>query len=314
MSRYILKRLAMMIFVLLGVAFVVFSIMEMSPGDPARMMLADNATFEEIQAFNEKFNLDRPFLVRFFDYMVNLITKFDFGTSWLTSRPVLGTLLERVPITLIIAFGSIAFASLVGVTLGVISAVKQYSALDYFARVTAMLCAAIPVFWLGMLLATLFAMKLHWLPASGVGSWKHFVLPIVTLGIPYSARILRSTRSYMLEAVRQDYVRTARAKGVPERLVIWKHAFNNVCLPVINSIGVYIGGLLGGAVVTETVFGCNGLGQFIINSVKRKDIPSVTGGTVFLAMIFSLILLSVDLIHASIDPRIKARYSKGGKK
>ena len=314
MSRYILKRLAMMIFVLLGVAFVVFSIMEMSPGDPARMMLADNATFEEIQAFNEKFNLDRPFLVRFFDYMVNLITKFDFGTSWLTSRPVLGTLLERVPITLIIAFGSIAFASLIGVTLGVVSAVKQYSALDYFARVTAMLCAAIPVFWLGMLLATLFAMKLHWLPASGVGSWKHFVLPIVTLGIPYSARILRSTRSYMLEAVRQDYVRTARAKGVPERLVIWKHAFNNVCLPVINSIGVYIGGLLGGAVVTETVFGCNGLGQFIINSVKRKDIPSVTGGTVFLAMIFSLILLSVDLIHASIDPRIKARYSKGGKK
>ena len=314
MSRYILKRLAMMIFVLLGVAFVVFSIMEMSPGDPARMMLADNATFEEIQAFNEKFNLDRPFLVRFFDYMVNLITKFDFGTSWLTSRPVLDTLLERVPITLIIAFGSIAFASLIGVTLGVISAVKQYSALDYVARVTAMLCAAIPVFWLGMLLATLFAMKLHWLPASGVGSWKNFVLPIVTLGIPYSARILRSTRSYMLEAVRQDYVRTARAKGVPERLVIWKHAFNNVCLPVINSIGVYIGGLLGGAVVTETVFGCNGLGQFIINSVKRKDIPSVTGGTVFLAMIFSLILLSVDLIHASIDPRIKARYSKGGKK
>ena len=314
MSRYILKRLAMMIFVLLGVAFVVFSIMEMSPGDPARMMLSDNATLEEIQAFNEKFNLDRPFLVRFFDYMVNLITKFDFGTSWLTSRPVLGTLLERVPITLIIAFGSIAFASLIGVTLGVISAVKQYSTLDYVARVTAMLCAAIPVFWLGMLLATLFAMKLHWLPASGVGSWKNFVLPIVTLGIPYSARILRSTRSYMLEAVRQDYVRTARAKGVPERLVIWKHAFNNVCLPVINSIGVYIGGLLGGAVVTETVFGCNGLGQFIINSVKRKDIPSVTGGTVFLAMIFSLILLSVDLIHASIDPRIKARYSKGGKK
>lgn len=314
MSRYILKRLAMMIFVLLGVAFVVFSIMEMSPGDPARMMLADNATFEEIQAFNERFNLDRPFLVRFFDYMVNLVTKFDFGTSWLTSRPVLGTLLERVPITLIIAFGSIAFASLVGVTLGVISAVKQYSTLDYFARVTAMLCAAVPVFWLGMLLATFFAVRLHWFPASGVGSWKHFVLPIVTLGIPYSARILRSTRSYMLEAVRQDYVRTARAKGVPERLVIWKHAFNNVCLPVINSIGVYIGGLLGGAVVTETVFGCNGLGQFIINSVKRKDIPSVTGGTVFLAMIFSLILLSVDLIHASIDPRIKARYSKGGKK
>ena len=136
---------------------------------------------------------------------------------------------------------------------------------------------------------------------------------MLTLGIPYSARILRSTRSYMLEAVRQDYVRTARAKGVPERFVIWKHAFNNACLPVINAIGVYTGGLLGGAVVTETVFGCNGLGLFIINSVKRKDIPAVTGGTVFLAIIFSLILLCVDLVHASIDPRIKARYSRGKK-
>jgi peptide/nickel transport system permease protein len=303
----------MMAFVLLGVAFVVFCIMELSPGDPAIMMLPDNASHEEIQAFSERYGLERPFLVRFFNYIINVFTKFDFGTSWLTSRPVLGTLLERVPITLIIAFSSIAFASLVGVSLGVLSAVKQYSILDYTARVTAMLCAAIPVFWLGMLLATLFAMKLHWLPASGVGSWKNYVLPMLTLGIPYSARIMRSTRSYMLEAVRQDYVRTARAKGVPERIVIWKHAFNNVCLPVINAIGVYIGGLLGGAVVTETVFGCNGLGQFIISSVKRKDIPSVTGGTVFLAIIFSLILLSVDLIHASIDPRIKVRYSRGKK-
>lgn len=313
MGRYILKRLAMMLIVIIGVAFVVFSIMEMTPGEPAVMMLSDNATAEEIALFNEEFGLNKPYLVRFFNYTVNLFTKFDFGTSWLTSRPVLGTLLERVPVTLTIAFSSIAFASIVGVSIGVLSAVKQYSPLDYIARVSAMMCAAIPVFWLGMLLAILFSLKLHWLPASGIGSWKNYVLPMLTLGIPYSARILRSTRSYMLEAVRQDYVRTARAKGVPERLVIWKHAFNNVCLPVINAIGVYIGGLLGGAVVTETVFGCNGLGLFIINSVKRKDIPAVTGGTVFLAIIFSLILLSVDLIHASIDPRIRARYARRAK-
>lgn len=313
MGRYVAKRLGMMILVLLGVAFVVFCIMEFSPGDTAVMMLADNATAEEINAFNEKFGLEQPFLVRFFNYIIKLFTQFDFGESWLTSRPVLDTLLERVPITLIIAFSSMAFASLVGVSIGVLSAVKQYSMLDYMARITAMICAAVPVFWLGMLLAVLFAVKLHWLPASGVGSWKHYVLPMLTLGIPYSARILRSTRSYMLEAVRQDYIRTARAKGVPERVVIWKHAFHNVCLPVINAIGVYTGGLLGGAVVTETVFGCNGLGQFIINSVKQKDIPSVTGGTVFLAIIFSLILLSIDLIHAYIDPRIRARYSQGAK-
>ena len=218
-----------------------------------------------------------------------------------------------MPITLIIAISSIAFASLIGVLLGVISAVKQYSALDYIARVTAMVMAAVPVFWLGMMLAVLFALRLGWLPASGVGSWKNYVLPMMTLGFPYSARILRSTRTYMLEAIRQDFVRTARSKGVPERRVVWKHAFTNACLPIINTIGVYIGSLLGGAVVTETVFGCNGLGSFIINSVKRKDIPAVTGGTVFLAIIFSLILLAVDLLYAVVDPRIKARYAKGGK-
>lgn len=314
MYRYIFKRLISMIFIVFGVALVVFTIMEITPGDPAVMMLGDNATAEDIAAFNEKFGLERPFIARFASYIINLFTKFDFGTSWLTSRPVLGTLTERVPVTLIIAISSIAFASIVGVSLGVISAVKQYSPLDYCVRVTAMVLAAIPVFWLGMMLAILFALKLHWLPASGIGSWKHYVLPMLTLGIPYSARILRSTRSYMLEAIRQDYIRTARSKGIPEKRVIWKHAFINACLPIINTIGVYIGSLLGGAVVTETVFGCNGLGSFIINSVKRKDIPAVTGGTVFLAIIFSLILLAVDLLHAYIDPRIRARYSRGGRK
>ena len=313
MFQYILRRLSTMILIIIGVALVVFTIMEMTPGDPAVMMLGDNASAESIQAFNDQFGLDKPFVVRFFNYILQLFTKFDFGTSWLTSRPVLGTLKERVPITLIIAVSSIAFASLIGVVLGVLSAVKQYSPLDYIARVTAMILAAVPVFWLGMMLTILFALKLGWLPASGVGSWKNYILPMLTLGFPYSARILRSTRTYMLEAVRQDYVRTVRAKGVPERVVIWKHAFNNACLPIINTIGVYIGSLLGGAVVTETVFGCNGLGSFIINSVKRKDIPAVTGGTVFLAIIFSLILLTVDILYAVVDPRIKARYTKGRK-
>lgn len=313
MGRYVIRRLAAMILIIIGVAFVVFTIMEMTPGDPAVMMLGDNASAESIQAFNDQFGLDKPFFVRFIRYILNLFTRFDFGTSWLTSRPVLGTLRERIPVTLNIAISSIAFASIIGVLLGVLSAVKQYSFLDYAARVTAMIMAAVPVFWLGMMLAILFALRLGWLPASGVGSWKNYILPMMTLGFPYSARILRSTRTYMLEAVRQDFVRTARAKGVPERVIVWKHAFTNACLPIINTIGVYIGSLLGGAVVTETVFGCNGLGSFIINSVKRKDIPAVTGGTVFLAIIFSLILLVVDLLYAAVDPRIKARYAKGGK-
>lgn len=303
-----------MVLICLGVALVVFTIMEMTPGEPAVMMLGDNATAESIAQFNRDYGLDRPFLIRFFNYVKQIFLHFDFGNSWLTRRPILDTLKERLPVTLIIAFSSIAFASLVGVMIGVLSAVKQYSPLDYVARVTAMIMAAVPVFWLGMMLTIVFALKLHWLPASGVGHWQNYVLPMLTLGIPYSARILRSTRTYMLEAVRQDFVRTARAKGVPNRTVIWKHAFTNSCLPIINTIGVYIGGLLGGAVVTETVFGCNGLGSFIVNSVKRKDIPAVTGGTVFLAIVFSLILLSVDILYAYVDPRIKARYTKGRKK
>lgn len=303
-----------MVLICLGVALVVFTIMEMTPGEPAVMMLGDNATAESIAQFNRDYGLDRPFLIRFFNYVKQIFLHFDFGNSWLTRRPILDMLKERLPVTLIIAFSSIAFASLVGVMIGVLSAVKQYSPLDYVARVTAMIMAAVPVFWLGMMLTIVFALKLHWLPASGVGHWQNYVLPMLTLGIPYSARILRSTRTYMLEAVRQDFVRTARAKGVPNRTVIWKHAFTNSCLPIINTIGVYIGGLLGGAVVTETVFGCNGLGSFIVNSVKRKDIPAVTGGTVFLAIVFSLILLSVDILYAYVDPRIKARYTKGRKK
>ena len=313
MLKYILRRLGIMIFIVIGVAFVVFSIMELSTAEPALIMLGDGATAEAVAAFNEMYGLNDPFLVRFGKYIWNLFTKFDFGSSWLTNRPVLDTLMERVPVTIIISLSSMAFASFFGVFLGVISAVKQYSGLDYVSRVTAMVLSTIPVFWLGMLLAVLFALKLHWLPASGDDTWKHFVMPMLTLGLPYAAKILRSTRGYMMEAVRQDYIRTARAKGVPERKVVWTHAFVNACLPVINIIGVYTGGLLAGTVVTETVFGCNGVGSFIIASVKRQDVPAVTGGTVYVAIIFALILLIVDLIYAFVDPRIKARYTKGGK-
>lgn len=310
MTKYILRRLAILILIAIGVAVVVLTIMELTPGDPAAMMLPDTATEAEIEAFRVANGLDKPFLVRTAEYIWGVFTRLDFGKSWLTSRPVIDTLLERIPITLLIAVLAIGFASVIGILLGVLSAVKQYSSLDYVARVSAMVFAAIPVFWLALLLMTLFSLKLGWLPASGTKSWKSFILPMLSLGIPYSARILRSTRTYMLEAVRQDYIRTARAKGVPNRVAIWKHAFKNACLPIINTVGVYVGGLLGGAVVTETVFACNGLGSFIVNSVKRKDIPAVTGGSIFLAVIFSIILLLVDIIYAYVDPRIKARYTR----
>jgi peptide/nickel transport system permease protein len=202
------------------------------------------------------------------------------------------------------------FASVIGIPIGVLSAVKQYSLLDTVPTVISLFMAALPGFWLGMMMMYFFSLKLGWLPSNGVGSWQHFILPVVSLGLPYAAQELRFTRSSMLETIRQDYVRTARAKGANERLVIWKHALKNALLPVITVTGGNFGVLLGGAVVTESLFNIPGLGSLIITSIKIKDVPTVMGATLILAFIFSLILLGVDLLYAAVDPRIKAKYSK----
>ncbi len=310
MIRYTIKRLLLLIPIIIGAAFIVSLIMEMTPGDPITLMLGDLATEQRVAELTAKFGLDKPFLLRFLNFIIGLFTRFDFGTSWRTSRPVLETLLTRAPATLTVAFMSIGFATIVGVSIGVLSAVKQYSPLDNYARVTAMMLGAVPTFWLGMMLIVLFSLKLGWLPTSGVGDIKHFILPMLMLGLPYGARQLRGSRTHMLEAIRKDHVRTARAKGAPERRVIWIHALGNALLPIINSTAAYISGLLGGAVVCETLFGLNGIGSYIVNAVKQKDIPCVVGGVVFLAIMVAILMLIVDLLHAYVDPRVKARYAR----
>jgi len=300
----------MIIPILLGVALVIFFILQLTPGDPGTMILGAGGDQTAIDRLNEELGYNRPVLERFFSYLYNVVFKLDFGSSYRTRLPVIDNIRGRIPVSITLAFSTILFASVIGIPIGVLSAVKQYSLLDTVPTVISLFMAALPGFWLGMMLMYFFSLKLGWLPSNGVGSWQHFILPVVSLGLPYAAQELRFTRSSMLETIRQDYVRTARAKGANERLVIWKHALKNALLPVITVTGGNFGVLLGGAVVTESLFNIPGLGSLIITSIKIKDVPTVMGATLILAFIFSLILLGVDLLYAAVDPRIKAKYSK----
>lgn len=308
MVKYVIKRILLMIPILLGVAFIVFFIMDLTPSDPASIILGAGAPQEAINQLNHELGYDLPFFTRFFNYMGDLIFHFDLGTSYRSNRAVIDEIVSKLPVTILIAFWGMAFATIVGVPLGVLSAVKQYSAADSVATTVALIMAALPTFWLGMMLMTWFSLKLGWFPSSGIGSWKHYVMPTVALGLPYAAQQLRFTRSSMLETIRADYIRTAKAKGASSSAVIWKHAMKNALLPVITVTGMNFGGLIGGAVGTEVLFALPGLGNLLVTSIRQKDIPVVMGTTIVLAAIFSLIMLIVDILYAMIDPRIKSKY------
>ena len=310
MIRYIGKRLLLLIPVLLGVAFIIFTIMAIQPGDPGRMILGASATQEAVDLLNEQLGINRPFLTRFFDYLYNAIFRLDFGTSYRTSQPVFNDVFGRVGTSLKIAFNGIAMATIIGVPLGILSAVKQYSFVDNFSRITAMLAATIPPFWLGMMLILIFSLKMGILPSNGVSNWKCFILPMITLGIPYAGTMLRMTRSSMLETIRSDYVRTAKAKGVPQGVITFKHALMNALLPIITTMATSFGGLLGGAVITESVFSMPGLGTLIVTGIRNRDMPVVMAATILLAFMFGIIMLIADLLYAFVDPRIKAKYAK----
>lgn len=310
MTRYICKRLLFMILVLLGVAFIVFSIMSLVPGDPARVILGDNATQEQLDMLNAQLGTDQPFLARFGSYIWNMVTKLDFGTSYSSRRPVFDEIATRFPYTLKLAILGVFFSSLIGIFVGVFSAIKQYSPFDTISTILALFFASVPGFWFGMMLILFFSLHLKLLPSNGLDSLIHYILPTLAISIPYSAGILRLTRSTMLETVRQDYIRTARAKGVTEWVIIWKHAFRNALLPVITQLGNVFGQLLGGSVVIETVFAIPGLGSHIVSAIRMKDTPVVMASVMLMAFFFCLVILAVDLLYAFIDPRIKAKYAR----
>lgn len=307
MVRFVVKRLLMMILVIMGVVLLVFSMMYFSPGKPEDYILGDMATAEDKQAFRQENGLDRPFVVQYFIYLKN-IAKGNLGVSYTTKRPVTDEILERFSITFKISVLSMAFSIIVGIGTGVVSAVRQYSMWDNISRVLAIAGMSMPNFWLGLMLILLFSVVLGWLPPSGISTWKHWILPAVTVGSASTASIMRMTRSSMLEAIRQDYIRTAKAKGQKPWVIIFVHAFRNAVIPVMTIIGINFGLLLGGAAVVEIVFAIPGLGKLIVDGIKVKNAPVVQGGIVFTAIVMSFINLIVDVLYAYVDPRIRSQY------
>lgn len=310
MLRYVGKRLVMMIPIMLGVIFVIFFIMEITPGDPALRILGPDAGQEALEALREELGVNKPFVQRFFMYIGDIITKFDFGNSWRTGNPVFRDIAPRIMVSVKLALYGILFATIIGIPLGVYSAVKQYSVGDNILRVLSTVLVAMPTFWLAMLLILAFALYWRILPPGGAEHWYSYILPMVTCGGPYACSILRMTRSTMLEEIRQDYVRTAHAKGVPDKIVTYRHALRNALLPVVTTIGSCFGYIVGGSVIAESVFSLPGLGSLVILSIKSKDTPMVTATVLLIAFFFAIIMLCVDLMYGFIDPRIRAKYAK----
>ena len=301
-----------MVPIVIGVSFIIFTILALIPGDPGSIILGPGATQVEINELNRQLGYDLPFLQRYANYMYNAFILRDLGVSYATRLPVFQQIMQRLPISIIVAATAMLFAIVVGVPIGILSAVRQYTILDYVPTAIALFLASLPAFLIGMVLMLIFSLWLGWFPSNGIGTWRHYVMPTISLGLPYASFQVRFTRSSMLETIRQDYIRTAKAKGAPERSVIWNHAMRNALLPVITVAGNNFGLLIGGAIATETLFGIPGLGTFIVNGINQRDLPVVMAGIIVFTILFSLIILLIDVMYAFIDPRIKAKYAAAG--
>ena len=308
MLKYIFKRILMMIPVLLGVLFLVFTMNEISPGDPAAMIAGDAASVEVVEQIREDLGLNKPLPVRFFNYTKNLVLHGDLGTSYKTKRPVLDEVMDRLPTTILLSLTSAAFAVFLSIPIGIISAIKQNTWIDNLLMVLAPIGVAMPAFWQGLMTIILFSVKLGWFPSYGFTTPAHWFMPVLTIGTGAMASLVRITRSSMLEVIRQDYIRTARAKGQTERKVIISHALRNSMIPIITAIAIQLGSMLGGAIVTETVFAIPGIGMLMIQSIKARDYPTIQGAVVVIAVMFSLLNLVVDIIYTFVDPRLKSIY------
>lgn len=303
MLKFVARRLLLLIPVVIGVSIVSFSIMHLIPGDPARIIAGEGATVEDIMAIRIKYGLDRPLVEQYFRFMKGILTN-DLR-SIRTERPILSEIIPRFTNTAQLAVISILISSLIGVSLGIVSAVKRNSWVDTFSMVFSLVGVSMPIFWLGILLIILFAVVLRWLPSGGKGGIQHLILPALTLGLATSAIIARMTRASMLEVLNQDFVRTAVAFGLPKRKVIYKYVLRNALIPVVTVIGLQFGYLLGGAVLTESVFGWPGLGRFVVDSIFSRDYIAVQVGIMTIATTFVLVNLLVDLLYAFIDPRLR---------
>jgi peptide/nickel transport system permease protein len=307
MIQYAVKRLLLMVPVLLGVTLLVFLIFHLTPGDPVQAVLGDaahGASPEALAALRHQLGLDRPWYVQYGDFLARAV-RGDLGRSFRGDRPVVTEVMSRFPVTFQLTVASLSLAALLGIPAGVVAALKKHTWVDSAVMLVSLLGVSLPSFWFGILLMHTFALKLRLLPPSGSESWKHLILPSVTIALSSVAFIARMTRSALLEHLREDYVRTARAKGLSERVVILKHALRNAFIPVLTTLGLQFGNLLGGAVVTESIFSLPGVGRLTVDAIKGRDLPMIQGAVLWIALVFSLVNLLVDLGYAALDPRIR---------
>lgn len=308
MAKYILKRILIVIPTLIGVSFIVFLLLHLSPGDAALAKAGPDATKETIEAYRQQMGLNDPFLVQYGRFLKNFLLHFNLGTSYQTNQPVSKLLLSAFPNTLKLAASALAVAVSFGLFFGIVAAMKRGTLLDSVITLIGMVGLAMPIFWTGLLLILLFAVQWKVLPASGFSTPKQMILPSLALGFQSSAIIMRMTRSSMLEILDQDYIRTARAKGLKETSVILIHALKNAMVPVVTTIGLQMGSLLGGSILTETIFSIPGVGRLMVESVKTRDYPIILGGVMLVALSYSIISIVVDILYGYINPRIRAEY------
>jgi len=310
---YILKRLLFFTPILLGVTGLVFAIMHLTPGDPAQIMLGAEASQEEVARVREALDLDRPLPVQYLRFVQRLLQG-DLGKSIRTSAPVWEELQARLPATALLTACGMLFAVVLGFPLGLLAARRHNSLLDTASSLVALAGFSIPNFWAALMLMLLFSVAIPLLPSSGYDGWAHLVLPSLALGLQIMAVVARMTRSSLLEVIRQDYVRTARAKGLREAAVLWRHAVRNALIPVVTIVGLYFGLMLGGVVVTETVFSYPGVGRLLVDAIRAHDYPLVQGGVLVFSVGVCTVNLLVDVLYAFLDPRIREQYRRGARR
>ena len=313
MLRYALKRTLIIIPTMLLIIFIVDFILHLMPNTPGRIILGIQATQEQVDTLNDSLGYNDPLPTQYARYIVSALHG-DFGESYQYHRPVFDILLPKFPTTLKLAFFSMLVACLLGVPIGVTAAVKKYSAVDMITTVTGLFFASIPTFFLGILMLLLFSLRLEWLPSNGIGSFKSYIMPVLSLSFPSMAFISRMSRSTMLDVINQDYIQTAKAKGCSPMRIIFHHELRNAMMPVVTQVGMDFAALLGGSVIVENVFGLPGFGNVILNAIHAQDAPIIMASVVLLSGLFMLIMLAVDLSYALLDPRVAAKSFAGGKK
>jgi ABC-type dipeptide/oligopeptide/nickel transport system permease component len=304
MTRHLVRRLIGTLLVLLAVSFVIFAALDTIPGDAAEAMVGDSASQEQLDALRSELGLDRPLLARYMDFLSGVVTRGDLGRSLVSGRQITTLVVESFRYTLRLALTATCLATLIGMVIGIVAALRSGSYLDTLIMGTTALGLAVPTYWSALLFMLLFALTLGWLPVVGAGSWKHLVLPAVTLALPMSAVVARLMRSSVLDELNAPYVYTARSKGASPRRVLMGHIFRNSLIPVISVLGLYLGRLLGSAFVVETIFGWPGLGRLTVKAIFDRDLPVVMGAALTVATLYLIINFTVDLAHAWLDPRV----------